>query len=120
MRHQHLISTALIVSGIILIFRASAWIIVTAHNHPPGESLYRSEMLERELQGDEEKLAQLVRDHKIAQQRVRGIVDYASTSMWWLVGCGVLNLYCGIVLRPSRRRIEADQVDASSGDKSPD
>jgi hypothetical protein len=110
MRHQRLISTILIVSGAILILRAPAWIVVTAHNHPPGEFFYRTAMLEKELQDDAKALAQLEKEHKIARQRARSVVDYASTTMWWLVGCGILNLYCGIALRPSRKRRKTDQA----------
>ncbi len=63
-------------------------------------------MLELELQEDKEKLAELRRDHEIAKQRVGKVLDYALTSMWWLAGSGILNLYCGIALQPCRRRAE--------------
>jgi len=110
MKHQRLISTALIVSGILLMLRAPTWIFVAVHFHPPGEFLYRSEMLEKELEGDNEKLVELAADRRAAEQRVRGVLDHATTSMWWLAACGILNLYCGIVMMPSRRKCEPTKL----------
>lgn len=92
--------------GAFLLLYSPVIMTIGVHNHPPGEFLYRSKILEAEVANDTKQEKLLREDHKAATRRIRKIQEDTTWSLLIVFGAGIVNLFCGAYLRQEVKRAD--------------
>ena len=100
------IHTVQLALGAFLVFFAAIILTIGSHNHPPGEFLYRSRILEAEVANDPVQANLLREDQKVARRRIMKIQDDTNWCLIVVLAAGVINLFSGAYLRADMKRRE--------------
>jgi hypothetical protein len=106
------IYTVQLALGAFLVLFAIVILTIGGHNHPPGEFLYRSSILEAEVANDPVQANLLREDQKVARRRIMKIQDDTNWCLIVVLAAGVINLFSGAYLRADVKRRELIETHA--------